>query len=106
MLFPAAKVSGRLSPLTLNPAPVTGACVTVTLELPPLVSVTDSDWLTPACTLLNATLPGLTLRSPAAPSVVVAEEFVLAAGVLVPIAPQPSIVVKASAFASRMRRVM
>ena len=105
-LFPAAKVSGRLSPLTLNPVPVTGACVTVMLAVPLLVKVAVCDWLTPACTLLKVTLPGLTLRSPEAPCVVVAEEFVLAAGELVPIAPQPSIVVKASAFASSIRRVM
>jgi hypothetical protein len=106
VLFPAAKVSGRLNPLTLNPVPVTGACVTVMLALPLLVRVAVCDWLTPACTLLKVKLPGSMFRSPVSLCVVVVEEFVLAEGVLVPIAPQPSIVVKASAFASKMRRVM
>jgi hypothetical protein len=38
-LCPAVKVIGRLSPLMPNPAPVTLACVIVTLEPPELVRV-------------------------------------------------------------------
>jgi hypothetical protein len=40
-LWPVAKVSGNVNPLTLNPAPVTLACITVTGELAALVSVPD-----------------------------------------------------------------
>lgn len=86
-LCPAARVSGRLSPPALNPAPVTGACVMVTLDPPVLVRVSAWVWLTPACTLLKVTLAGLTLRSPAGAGVA-------ALTVLLPIPWQPSITVK------------
>jgi hypothetical protein len=46
-LCPAANVKGRLSPLMLNPVPVTGACVMVTLDFPVFVTVSASDWLAP-----------------------------------------------------------
>ena len=42
-LCPGARVSGRLSPDTLKPAPETDACDTVTVEEPELVKV--SGWL-------------------------------------------------------------
>jgi hypothetical protein len=50
-LCPGIRVSGRLSPLRLKPAPVTGAWVTFTLVPPVLVSVSDKVWLLPTCTL-------------------------------------------------------
>jgi hypothetical protein len=42
VLWPVAKVSGNVKPVTLNPAPVTLACVIVTLEPPELVRVSDN----------------------------------------------------------------
>jgi len=39
LLWPGAKVKGRFKPFTVNPLPVTAACVTVTLEPPELVTV-------------------------------------------------------------------
>ena len=50
-LCPGIRVRGRLSPLTLKPAPVTGAWVIFTLVPPVLVSVSDKVWLLPTCTL-------------------------------------------------------
>ena len=41
-LCPGIRVNGKFSPVTLNPVPVTLACVTVRLEPPELVSVSDS----------------------------------------------------------------
>ena len=42
LLWPGAKVKGRLNPLKLNPAPVAVACVMVKLEPPELVTVSAS----------------------------------------------------------------
>src|ERR1700732_4904451 len=44
-LCPAVKVTGRFMLLMLKPAPVTGACVMVTLEPPELVTVSCRSWL-------------------------------------------------------------
>ncbi len=41
-LCPGISVNGKVSPVTLNPGPVTLACVTVRLEPPELVSVSES----------------------------------------------------------------
>src|ERR1700693_2967249 len=46
-LWPGGTVMGRFMPLMLKPAPVTGACVMVTLEPPELVTVCCRDWLLP-----------------------------------------------------------
>lgn len=46
-LFPGPRFRGRLSPVMLNPTPVTFACVTVTLLPPEFVNVTDCVWLLP-----------------------------------------------------------
>ena len=46
-LWPGVKVTGRFMPLMLKPAPVTGACVMVTLEPPELVTVSCRGWLLP-----------------------------------------------------------
>lgn len=61
-LCPEDSVNGRFSPPMLNPAPVTGACVTTTLDFPVLVSVAICDWLTPDCTPVKATLTGFTVN--------------------------------------------
>ena len=39
LLWPGAKIKGRLKPFTVNPLTVTAACVTITLEPPELVRV-------------------------------------------------------------------
>ena len=39
LLWPGAKVKGKFKPFTVNPPPVTAACVIVTLEPPELVTV-------------------------------------------------------------------
>jgi len=39
LLWPGAKVKGRFKPFTVNPEPVTAACVMLTLEPPELVRV-------------------------------------------------------------------
>ena len=41
-LCPGIRVNGKVSPVTLNPVPVTLACVTVRLEPPEFVSVSDN----------------------------------------------------------------
>ena len=46
-LWPGVNVTGRFMPLMLKPAPVTGACVMVTLEPPELVTVCCRSWLLP-----------------------------------------------------------
>ena len=46
-LWPGVKVMGRFIPLMLKPAPVTGACVMVTLDPPELVTVSCRGWLLP-----------------------------------------------------------
>ncbi len=63
VVCPVARVRGRVSPLRLNPVPVTLACDTVTLPVPLLFSVT-------VCVLLlpNATFPKLRLVGLAASS--------------------------------------
>jgi hypothetical protein len=47
VLWPAARVTGRVRPLTLNPDPLATAWVTVTLEPVPLVRLTVWGWFTP-----------------------------------------------------------
>ncbi len=65
-LCPGDRTIGKLSPVTLNPLPVTLACVTVTLEPPELVKISDRVVLLPICTLpklrlieVAATVPGV-----------------------------------------------
>jgi hypothetical protein len=58
------KAIGKLSPVTLNPLPVTLACVTVTLELPELVKVSDRVVLLPICTLPKLRLEGVARSCP------------------------------------------
>ena len=63
-LWPAAKVIGRLNPLTAKPDPETLARATVTLELPWLLSTADKVWTLPVCTLPKLRLEGLAMRAP------------------------------------------
>ena len=47
-LCPAARVKGKLSPVTLKPDPVAVACEIVRLDPPELVKVSDCVWLLPS----------------------------------------------------------
>ena len=58
-LAPGLRTSGKLSPLILNPVPVTVACEIVTLVRPVFVSESVKVMLAPACTLPKARLAGL-----------------------------------------------
>ena len=64
--LPGGQHHRQASPVTVNPLPVTLACVTVTLEPPELVKVSDRVVLLPICTLpklrlieVAATVPGV-----------------------------------------------
>ena len=58
-LAPGKRVNGRVSPLTLNPDPVTATCEMVTLVPPVLVKVSGRLMLEPDCTLPKDRLAGL-----------------------------------------------
>jgi hypothetical protein len=58
----AARVSGRVKPLALKPAPETFTCEIVTLELPLFVSVTACVLLVPTNTLPKLKLAGLAVN--------------------------------------------
>ena len=64
LLWPEAKVKGRLKPFTVNPLPVTAACVMVTLEPPELLRVSAMLRLFPVCTLPKLRLDGFAVRAP------------------------------------------
>src|SRR2546425_561689 len=57
---PAARVSGKVSPLMLKPAPVTLPCAMVKLALPELVKVRFCTPLVPTSTLPKLTVAGVT----------------------------------------------
>src|SRR5207245_2891624 len=57
---PAARVSGKVSPLMLKPAPVTLPCAMVKLALPELVKVRFCTPVAPTSTLPKLTLGGVT----------------------------------------------
>jgi hypothetical protein len=103
-LWPADRVNGRLSPLALNPSPVTGACVITTVEVPLLVTVAVCDWLTPACTPEKATLAGVTLNWPAAAVCDVELMVDVFAGALV--IPWQPIIAKAKTAATEKERAV
>jgi hypothetical protein len=65
VLCPAARVSGKVIPLTVNPEPVAVTCEMFTLDPPELVSVSDAVWLFPVCTLPKLTVEGLAVSAPA-----------------------------------------
>ena len=72
-------MSGRVSPLRLNPAPVTVACVMERLAVPELVKVTLCEAVVPTKTLPKAMLVGVTVRpawTPLPLSAIVAGELV------------------------------
>ena len=58
-LAPELSVIGKVSPLILNPEPVTVACEIVTLAPPVFVSESVKVWVPPAWTLPKARLAGL-----------------------------------------------
>src|SRR6478609_5261505 len=64
--WPAARVSGKLSPFIRKSFPVTVAWWTVRFELPELIRVADWVWLVPIFTLPKARLVGKTASCPAA----------------------------------------
>src|SRR6266852_6671611 len=57
---PAARVSGKVSPLMLKPAPVKVPCAMVKLALPELVKVRFCTPVLPTSTLPKLTLGGVT----------------------------------------------
>src|SRR5437870_12668520 len=57
---PAATVSGKVSPLMLKPAPVTGSCAMVRLAPPEFVKVRFCTAVLPTSTLPKLTLGGTT----------------------------------------------
>src|SRR2546426_671757 len=57
---PAATVSGKVSPLMLKPAPVTGSCAMVRLALPEFVKVRFCTPVLPTSALPKLTLGGVT----------------------------------------------
>ena len=59
MLWPAVRVSGRVRPLALKPAPETFTCEIVTLELPLLVKTTVCALELPTATFPKLKLVGL-----------------------------------------------
>lgn len=80
-LSPAARVNGVEMPLTLNPAPVTATCETVTEVPPVLVIFSETDGSPPMVTLPKPMLVGLGVSAPSAVPVpetpIVREGFVL-----------------------------
>jgi hypothetical protein len=65
-LWPAVRVSGSVSPLVENTAPVKLACEIVTVDPPVLVRVSDKLVLLPTWTLPNARLAGFAVNFPGA----------------------------------------
>jgi hypothetical protein len=63
VLWPAAKVNGRDKPLKLNPGPLADTAEMVRLVPPEFVSVSDSGFEVPTCTLPNASLLGLAVNT-------------------------------------------
>ena len=64
VLCPAARVVGRLKPLTVKPAPEMFACDTVTLAVPELVNVASTFSAWPTSTLPKLRLEGLETSVP------------------------------------------
>ena len=64
VLWPAVSVTGKDSPLKLNPVPLAVAAEIVRLDPPVLVSVSDKLVLLPIWTLPNARLVGLAAKAP------------------------------------------
>ena len=63
-LCPAANIKGRVNPVTLKPVPEALAWVTVTLELPVLVKVSDKVLMLLTGTLEKSRLESLGLNVP------------------------------------------
>jgi hypothetical protein len=95
-----ARVRGRVKPFVLKPVPVTVACVTVTLELPVLVTTSVWVWDAPVCTVPKSMLAGLTVNVPVCVDAGCAEDF---PATLIPW--QPSIVARASRAGIAIQRL-
>lgn len=63
-VWPAATVTGVVIPLSVKPVPLAPTCEIVTLDPPVLVTVSDSPWLFPVCTVPKLRLVGLAPSAP------------------------------------------
>lgn len=89
VLCPAASVTGRLGPLTLNPVPLALACEIVTVVPPEFVIVSVRVCVLPICVELNARLEGERDNAPAAAPVPESATFAVAFAALLLIASAP-----------------
>lgn len=89
VLWPAARVAGRVRPVKLKPVPVKFAWVIVTLEPPELVSVSETVFGVPSCTLPKFKLEGAELSDPAVGTVAVSGMLSVELEALLPIAKLP-----------------
>lgn len=60
-LAPELRSSGKLSPVILNPVPLTEACEIVTLVPPVFVNESIKVWVPPTCTLPKVRLAGFAM---------------------------------------------
>ena len=65
-LCPAVKVNGAAIPVMVNPAPLIPTWEIVTVEPPVLVTVSESAWLLPVCTVPKFRLVGVAPNAPTA----------------------------------------
>lgn len=84
----------------LKPVPVTVACVTVTVELPVLVTTSVWLWDVPVCTVPKSMLAGLTVNVPVCVDAGSVEDF---PPTLIPW--QPSMVARASRAGIAIQRL-
>jgi hypothetical protein len=77
--WPEDKLTGAVIPLKVKPVPLTATCEIVMLELPVLVTVSDSDLVWPSVSLPKDKLDGLGLNAPVVSpvplSAIVSDEF-------------------------------
>jgi hypothetical protein len=99
-LFPDARVSGKLNPLTLKPAPEGVTLVTVRLDPPELVIVAGRVWLFPTFTMPKLMLVGATVSWPGL--LLFVEPVEVLSALLRP--PQPTIVARARKTTSAFQR--
>jgi hypothetical protein len=88
LVWPAANVSGVVSPLIPKPTPETLAWDIVTVAVPPFVNVTVCDPVLPTRTFPKATVPGFAVNWPCTP-VPVAATVVVEVGALLVMAMLP-----------------
>jgi hypothetical protein len=101
LVWPAANVSGVVSPLIPKPAPETLACEIVTLAVPPFVSAIVCEPLLPTEIFPNATVPGFAVNWPCTPvpvaAIVVNEVGALLVIAMLPVEPPAAFGVKFAA---------